>query len=87
MSSHSVSYLKAHLAEVLASATSTGEPVVITQNGEETAVIQDLASYTALKRTLSMLKLVAQGERDADEGRTSSQRDVFRAARKRLGAR
>lgn len=87
MSSHPVSYVKAHLAEVLASASSTGEPVVITQNGEETAVLQDVASYTALKRTLAMLKLVAQGERDVDEGRTSSQGEVFRAARKRLATR
>lgn len=87
MSSHPVSYVKAHLAEVLASAASSGEPVVITQNGEETAVLQDLTSYTAQKRTLAMLKLVAQGERDVDEGRTSSQDKVFRAARRRLAKR
>lgn len=54
-------------------------PVVITEDAEEPAVPH--------KRTLSMLKLVAQGECDIDEGRTSSQREVFRAAQKRLSAR
>jgi prevent-host-death family protein len=84
MSTHPVSYIKAHLSEVLATARATGEPVVITQNGEGAAVLQDLASYEALKRTLAMLKLVAQGERDVARGRTMKQRDVFRAARRRL---
>jgi prevent-host-death family protein len=37
--------------------------VIITQNGEGTAVLQDLASYDATRRSLAMLKLVAQGER------------------------
>jgi prevent-host-death family protein len=84
MATHPVSYVKAHLSAVLETARSTGEPVVITQNGEGAAVLQDLASYEAQRRTLAMLKLVAQGERDIARGRTVKQRDVFRGVRERL---
>lgn len=41
----SISYLKANAAEVLHQLTEQREPIVITQNGEAKAVIQDVASY------------------------------------------
>jgi prevent-host-death family protein len=87
MATRAISYVKAHLAEVLEAARETGEPVVITQNGEGTAVLQDLASWEADRRTLAMLKLVALGERDVARGRTVPQDEVFRAARKRLASK
>jgi prevent-host-death family protein len=87
MSTHSVSHVKAHLAEVIEATRRTGDPVLITQNGEGTAVMQDLASYEATRRTLLMLKLVAQGERDLAQGRSVTQGAVFRALKKRLAGR
>lgn len=39
-----ISYLKANAAEVLAYLTENREPLIITQNGEAKAVIQDIAS-------------------------------------------
>ena len=84
MSTLPVSQVKARLAEVIESARETGEPVVITQNGQGTAVLQDLASYEATRRSLTMLKLVAQGERDLARGRSIPQAEVFRSLRKRL---
>lgn len=84
MSTLPVSQVKARLAEVIDSARETGEPVIITQNGEGTAVLQDLATYEATRRSLAMLKLVAQGERDLARGRSISQSQVFQELRKRL---
>jgi prevent-host-death family protein len=84
MSTLPVSKVKARLAEVIEAARETGEPVIITQNGEGTAVLQDLESYEATRRSLAMLKLVAQGERDLARGRTVSNAEVFRSLRKRL---
>jgi prevent-host-death family protein len=84
MSTLPVSQVKARLAEVIESTRETGEPVIITQNGEGTAVLQDLASYEATRRSLAMLKLVAQGERDLAKGKSIPQAQVFRALRKRL---
>lgn len=87
MSTRTVSDVKAHLAEVIEAVRESGEAITITQNGEGTAVLQDVASYEAMRRSLAMLKLVAQGERDLARGRSISQDRVFRGLRKRLAAR
>ena len=86
MSTRTVSHVKAHLAEVIEAARESGEAVTITQNGEGTAVLQDVASYEAMRRSLAMLKLVAQGERDLSRGKSVPQDRVFRALRKRLAS-
>lgn len=65
-----ISYLKANAAEVLAALAEKREPVVITQNGEAKAVIQDIASYEQTQETLTSLKLLALGNQDVAAGRT-----------------
>lgn len=40
-----VSYLKAHTADILKQISETHRPLVITQNGEPRAVMQDPQSY------------------------------------------
>lgn len=87
MPSHPVSHVKARLAEMIELTHETGEPVVITQNGVNTAVLQDAASYEATRRSLAMLKLVAQAERDIARKRLVSQDQVFKKLRKRLATR
>jgi prevent-host-death family protein len=82
-----ISYLKAHSAEVLADLAQRREPMVITQNGEAKAVIQDVASYEEGQETLALLKLLALGGRDIDEGRTTPARDVVGRLRAKTAAR
>jgi prevent-host-death family protein len=65
-----ISYLKANAAEVLLNLAETREPMVITQNGEAKAVVQDIASYEQTQETLALLKLLALGNQDIDAGRT-----------------
>lgn len=65
-----ISYLKNNAAQVLLDLAEQGEPMVITQNGEARAVIQDVATYEATRQTLAMLKLLALGNRDVEAGRT-----------------
>ncbi len=45
------------------------EPLIITQNGEAKAVLQDVASYEETQETLALLKLLAMGQQDVVEGR------------------
>jgi prevent-host-death family protein len=71
-----ISYLKANAAEVLLDLAERREPMVITQNGEAKAVIQDVASYEETQETLALLKLLALGNRDIEAGRTRPLRDV-----------
>ena len=65
-----ISYLKANAAKVVRGLAESGEPMIITQNGEATAVIQDIASYEQTQETLAFLKILALGEQQAREGRT-----------------
>ncbi len=80
-----ISYLKANAAEVLSDLAAGGEPMIITQNGEARAVLQDIASYEETAETLALLKLLALGMKDIETGRTSSVSDVVE--RLRQGAR
>ncbi len=84
MATQSVSYVKAHLAEVIDSVRASHDPVVITQNGANTAVIIDHDSYQRTRQALAMLKLVAMGEQDIAKGRRISQAEVFRSLKQRL---
>ncbi len=72
-----ISFLKANAAEVLLDLAEQREPMVITQNGEAKAVIQDVASYEETQETLALLKLLALGNRDIEVGRTRPARDVI----------
>lgn len=64
-----ISYLKANAAEVLTNLAETREPMVITQNGEAKAVLQDVASYEETQEALALLKLLALGNQDFAAGR------------------
>ena len=64
-----ISFLKANAAEVLAKLSERREPLVITQNGEAKAVLQDVASFEATQETLALLKLLALGNQEVAAGR------------------
>lgn len=64
-----ISYLKAHAAEVLTQLTVQREPMLITQNGEARAVLQDVASYEETQETLALLKVLALGNQDIAAGK------------------
>ena len=78
-----ISYVKANAADLIRELKENGEPLVITQNGEATAVMQDVASYEATQETLALLKILALGRRQVEEGRTVAADQVFRRLRKR----
>ena len=64
-----ISYLKANAAQVLADLSANREPLLITQNGEAKAVLQDVASYEQAQETLALLKVLALGNQDLAAGR------------------
>jgi prevent-host-death family protein len=78
-----ISFVKANAADLIRELKEQGEPLVITQNGEATAVMQDVASYEATQETLALLKILALGRRQVEEGRTVPAEQVFRRLRKR----
>ena len=82
-----ISYLKANAAEVLDNLLEVREPLIITQNGEAKAVIQDIASYEETQETLALLKILALGNREVEEGRTTPASEVFERLRARNAER
>ena len=64
-----VSYLKANTADILRRMAESREPLVITQNGVATAVLQDVASYEQTQETMALLKILALDNRQIEEGK------------------
>ena len=71
-----ISYLKANAAEVLIHLAEQREPLVITQNGEAKAVLQDVASFEETQETLALLKILALGQQDIEAGRLKPAAEV-----------
>ena len=76
-----ISYLKAHAAEIVRKLGEQREPLVITQNGEAKAVIQDIESYEQTQETMALLKILALGMRQIEEGKVLPAEDVIRRLR------
>ncbi len=64
-----ISYLKANAAQVLLQLAEQREPMVITQNGEAKAVIQDVVSYEQTQETLALLKILTLGNQEIEAGK------------------
>lgn len=72
-----VTYLKSKAADVLKHINETHRPMIITQNGEAKAVIQDPKSYEDMRNAISLLKLLSIAEENIKNGNTHSEEDVF----------
>ncbi len=79
-----ISYLKSKTADVINSVNESKQSIIITQNGEAKAVIQDIKSYENLRNSLTLLKLIAQSEEDIRNDRTTPQDEMFESLEKKL---
>lgn len=82
-----ISYLKANAADVLLELAERREPLIITQNGEAKAVLQDVASFEQTQETLALLKLLAIGNQDVEAGKTKPARAVVNRLRAKAADR
>jgi len=80
-----VSYLKSKAADMLKQVNDTHRPIIITQNGEPKAVLQDPESYENMRNTIGLLKLISLGEEEIRDGKSKKQSEVFSDLEKRLG--
>jgi prevent-host-death family protein len=72
-----ITYLKSKAPDLLKQINETHRPVVITQNGEPKAVLQDPESYENMRNAIGILKLISQGEQDVKNGKSKPQEEVF----------
>ncbi|MBW2470353.1 MAG: type II toxin-antitoxin system Phd/YefM family antitoxin [Deltaproteobacteria bacterium] len=78
-----ISYLKAHAAEIVRNLAEQQEPIVITQNGEAKVVIQDIDSYEKTQQTMALLKILALGIRQVEDGDIVPANEAIKRVRKR----
>jgi prevent-host-death family protein len=82
-----ITYLKSKAPDLLRQINETHRPVVITQNGEPRAILQDPESYENMRNAIGILKLISQGEQDVRAGKTKRQEEVFAKIEKILQER
>lgn len=80
----SISYLKAHAAELLGHVSDSRGSLVITQNGEARAVLQDIDSYEQTQDSLALLKMLAMSSAHEEAGLTKPAGKAFKDVRARL---
>ena len=72
-----ISYLKSHAAEIIKDITENREPMLITQNGEAKLVVMDVKSFEEQEEALALLKILALGNREIEQGKFRDAADVF----------
>ena len=63
-----VSYFKNNMAEVIRKLNENQGTMIITQNGEAKAALIDIKAYEDLQETLTMLEMIAQGNKNLIQG-------------------
>jgi prevent-host-death family protein len=79
-----ISYLKAKTANVIHDVNENQRTIIITQNGEAKAVVQDIKSYENLQNSLNLLKLIVQSENDIEKNRVIEQEEMFNNLEQKL---
>ena len=82
-----ITYVKAHAAEIVRTLGEQQEPLIITQNGEAKAVLQDMGSYERMQGTLALLKILALGDRQIAAGEVQPAAEVIARLRERQSTR
>lgn len=63
-----ISELRQDASSIVKHASTTGDPVFITQHGRASAVLVSAGTYERTQRELEILRILAQGEADIQAG-------------------
>ena len=77
--------MKANAAQVLTEIQEQRTPMIITQNGEAKAVIQNIADFERMQETMALLKVLALGKQQVEDGKVSSAKSVIESIRQTEG--
>jgi prevent-host-death family protein len=79
-----ISYFKAHAAEIIRNLSENQETMIITQNGEAKAIVQDIRKYEETQESLALLKILAQSRKNIEQGKFRPARDVLGDLKKKI---
>ena len=72
-----ISWLKNNAKQLIESVAETGNPMIITQNGEAKAVVMNVREYDQIQESLALLRMLADSSADAEAGRLRDSDEVF----------
>ena len=72
-----ISYLKSNAADIVKEFATNPETLIITQNGEAKMVVMDIREYEKQQETLALLKLIAIGRKEFEQGRYQDAQSFF----------
>lgn len=79
-----ISYLKAHASEIVRKVAEDRSTVIITQNGNAKAVIQDIHVYEDMQESLALLKILAGSSKQIKNNEIKPSEKVFEDLEKRI---
>jgi prevent-host-death family protein len=82
-----ISYVKAHAAEIIKELNEFNSTIIVTQNGEAKAVLQDIGEYERIQESISLLKILALSRKDIEAGRIKPADEAFKFIRQKISDR
>src|SRR3989442_15700176 len=82
-----ISFFKAHAAEILRDLSERRGTVILTQNGEAKAVLQDVRDWEDMQESVALLRIVAQSRKSVQAGRVAPLGGARRRVRGRVRRR
>ena len=79
-----ISYLKAHASEIIRDITNSNKTLVITQNGEAKAILQDIKKYEQIQDSLALLKILALSSKSLKDKDYKPFSESFKSIRNRI---
>lgn len=72
-----LSYLTTHTSELAQVLAESREPMLITDKGEAKLVVMGVRTYEDNQQTIALLKILAVGNRQLEEGQFRPANDIF----------
>lgn len=73
-----ISYVKSHASEVVRQINRDGKPLFVTLNGEAKVVIEDIREFEKRQESMALLKVLALGRKEVENGEVQSSEKAFR---------
>ena len=79
-----ISFLKAHASEIIRNLHKSKNTIIITQNGEAKAVVQDIKLYEQNLESMALLKILAQSNESIRKNKVKTINDSINDLENRI---
>ncbi|TAL69969.1 MAG: type II toxin-antitoxin system Phd/YefM family antitoxin [Bacteroidetes bacterium] len=79
-----ISYFKTHASEIIRDVSNSRKTMIITQNGEAKAILQDIKLYEQTQDSLALLKILALSSKSLNDGKVKPIKDAFHDIKEKI---